>query len=71
MNDTDQMETLKALTEVARERERPRKGLAVGQRARLSRFVSGRRQRADFWLRPAAAFGNEMCWRWRRSLLPG
>ena len=29
MNDTDQIETLKALTEVARERERPRKGLRL------------------------------------------
>jgi hypothetical protein len=29
MNDTDQIETLKALSEVARERERPRKGLRV------------------------------------------
>ncbi|HEY6231952.1 MAG TPA: hypothetical protein VIW64_11880 [Pyrinomonadaceae bacterium] len=29
MNDADQMETLKALTEVARERERPRKGLRL------------------------------------------
>ncbi len=29
MNETDQMETLKALTEVARERERPRKGLRL------------------------------------------
>ena len=29
MNDTDQMETLKALTEVAREREQPRRGLRL------------------------------------------
>ncbi len=29
MNETDQIETLKALTEVARERERPRKGLRL------------------------------------------
>jgi tetratricopeptide (TPR) repeat protein len=29
MNDTDQIETLKALTEVSRERERPRKGLRL------------------------------------------
>lgn len=29
MNDTEQIETLKALTEVARERERPRKGLRL------------------------------------------
>lgn len=29
MNDTDQIDTLKALTEVARERERPRKGLRL------------------------------------------
>ena len=29
MNDTDQIETLKALTEVARERERPRKGVRL------------------------------------------
>src|SRR6185369_12496377 len=29
MNDADQIETLKALTEVARERERPRKGLRL------------------------------------------
>jgi len=29
MNDTDQMETLKALTDVARERERPREGLRL------------------------------------------
>jgi tetratricopeptide (TPR) repeat protein len=35
MNDTDQIETLKALTEVARERERPRKGLRVA-RVRVS-----------------------------------
>ena len=31
MNDTDQIETLKALTEVARERERPRKGLRLAK----------------------------------------
>ena len=35
MNDTDQIETLKALTEVARERERPRKGLRLA-RVRVS-----------------------------------
>src|SRR5687767_6397146 len=29
MNETDQMETLKALTEVAKDRERPRKGLRL------------------------------------------
>ena len=35
MNDTDQIETLRALTEVARERERPRKGLRLA-RVRVS-----------------------------------
>jgi tetratricopeptide (TPR) repeat protein len=35
MNDTDQLETLKALTEVARERERPRKALRLA-RVRVS-----------------------------------
>jgi tetratricopeptide (TPR) repeat protein len=35
MNDTDQIETLKALTEVARERERPRKSLRLA-RVRIS-----------------------------------
>ena len=35
MNDTNQIETLKALTEVARERERPRKGVRLA-RVRVS-----------------------------------